>query len=209
MYNVSRRQNFTLDIVVSSPAPVHAAQYNITFDPAVFTAINQSKGTFLISDGRPSVIVANNITSTYATYGETRIVRTGVVGEGTLATITFRVKEDAVPGNYTLSFKPEDTILADIFAEPIFITLSNATITITNNTPPVPIPRLKHIINNVGSPVYFDASGSYDDGSIVRYEWTFGDGTNATGMNVTHTYTTYNWDGAYHPFTVRLTVVDD
>ncbi|MDG6774815.1 S8 family serine peptidase [Thiomicrorhabdus sp. ZW0627] len=37
--------------------------------------------------------------------------------------------------------------------------------------------------------VNFDASGSYDpDGSIVGYDWDFGDGTQASGQNVQHTY---------------------
>jgi len=44
--------------------------------------------------------------------------------------------------------------------------------------------------------VTFNASASYDfDGSILSYEWHFGDGTNGTGMIVSHNYTsagTYN-----------------
>jgi PKD repeat protein len=37
--------------------------------------------------------------------------------------------------------------------------------------------------------VYFDASGSCDpDGTIISYFWTFGDGSNATGTAVSHTY---------------------
>jgi PKD repeat protein len=54
--------------------------------------------------------------------------------------------------------------------------------------------------------VTFDASGSYDpDGSIVRYEWRFGDGYEAIGTTpvVGHTYTA---DGTYQ---VILTVVDN
>ena len=36
----------------------------------------------------------------------------------------------------------------------------------------------------------FDASGSSDvDGSVVAYAWHFGDGQNATGMTITHTFT--------------------
>ena len=52
--------------------------------------------------------------------------------------------------------------------------------------------------------VSFDASRSRDaDGSIVRYEWDFGDGGTANGRSVRHTF---EQAGAY---TVRLTVVDD
>ena len=52
--------------------------------------------------------------------------------------------------------------------------------------------------------VSFDASASADpDGSLVAYEWTFGDGGAATGVRVAHTY-----EGG-GIFEVRLTVRDD
>ncbi len=55
-----------------------------------------------------------------------------------------------------------------------------------------------------GEEITFDASGSYDpDGSIVSYEWDFGDGSTATGKVVTHKYAD---NGVY---TVTLTVKDN
>jgi serine protease len=55
-----------------------------------------------------------------------------------------------------------------------------------------------------GEEVRFDASGSSDpDGSVVEYRWDFGDGTTATGQQVSHTYDEV---GSY---TVSLGVVDD
>ena len=50
--------------------------------------------------------------------------------------------------------------------------------------------------------VNFDASGSPDDGSIVSYEWDYGDGT-GSGLTTSHTY---DAPGIY---TVILTVTDD
>jgi hypothetical protein len=41
---------------------------------------------------------------------------------------------------------------------------------------------------NVGQNVTFDASKSVDVGTIVSYEWSFGDGTNGTGAVVSHSY---------------------
>jgi PKD repeat protein len=56
----------------------------------------------------------------------------------------------------------------------------------------------------VGQWIQFDASGSSDpDGTIVSYEWSFGDGTTASGVRVNKRY---NSAGSY---TVRLTVRDD
>ena len=55
----------------------------------------------------------------------------------------------------------------------------------------------------VNAPVEFDASFSSDDGSVISYEWNFGDGNTGTGPTPTHTYTT---EGT---FNVMLTVMDD
>ncbi|WP_226022986.1 ThuA domain-containing protein [Halomicrobium salinisoli] len=55
-----------------------------------------------------------------------------------------------------------------------------------------------------GDAVTFDASGSSDsDGSIESYEWTFGDGSSATGQSVEHSY------GSAGEYDVTLTVTDD
>ncbi|NIN33954.1 MAG: PKD domain-containing protein, partial [Gammaproteobacteria bacterium] len=55
-----------------------------------------------------------------------------------------------------------------------------------------------------GETVTFNASASYDpDGVIVGYLWDFGDGSNASGIVVSHAYVN---DGNY---TVTLTISDD
>lgn len=52
--------------------------------------------------------------------------------------------------------------------------------------------------------VAFDGTGSSDvDGSIVAYDWDFGDGSTGTGASPTHTY------AAAGTFTVLLTVTDN
>ena len=57
---------------------------------------------------------------------------------------------------------------------------------------------------NSGSQINFDGSDSFDpDGSIVSYEWTFGDGNIGTGMNPTHTY------GISGTYNVSLKVTDN
>lgn len=58
---------------------------------------------------------------------------------------------------------------------------------------------------NVGVPVVFDGSASYDSdgGSIDAYNWDFGDGSSAAGAVLAHTY------AAAGTYTVTLTVIDD
>ncbi|MGD8587508.1 MAG: PKD domain-containing protein [Chromatiales bacterium] len=74
---------------------------------------------------------------------------------------------------------------------------------VVGNLPPTADPNGPYS-GTVGVPVTFDGSGSSDpDGSIVAYEWDFGDGNTGTGVSPTHTYTA---DGTY---TVSLTVTDD
>jgi hypothetical protein len=56
----------------------------------------------------------------------------------------------------------------------------------------------------LGKDISFDASGSSDsDGTIVSYDWHFGDGDTGSGVTVTHVYSS---EGSY---TVMLTVTDD
>ena len=56
----------------------------------------------------------------------------------------------------------------------------------------------------VGNAIQFDGSGSIDvDGSIVSYEWDFGDGSNGDGAKPTHVYTNVGI------FAVLLTVTDN
>lgn len=57
---------------------------------------------------------------------------------------------------------------------------------------------------HAGAPVAFNGSGSSDgDGTIIAYQWDFGDGGTAAGLSATHAYAN---GGVY---TVTLTVIDD
>jgi len=54
--------------------------------------------------------------------------------------------------------------------------------------------------------VSFDASSSHDsDGTIVTYQWTFGDGSGGTGVTTSHAYTT----ASNQTYTATLKVTDN
>jgi hypothetical protein len=70
----------------------------------------------------------------------------------------------------------------------------------------VHIPKINVSYNSttyVGQNVTLDASESADYGRIVSYEWSFGDGANATGAKVSHSY---DKEGTYQ---VTLNVTND
>lgn len=71
------------------------------------------------------------------------------------------------------------------------------------NAPPVARVTVSSQNPTIGVVDLFSGKGSYDpDGDGLSYEWTFGDGGSATGMNATHAY--------MRPgnFTMSLTTVD-
>jgi len=71
------------------------------------------------------------------------------------------------------------------------------------NEPPVADPNGPYS-GTVGSPVSFDGSGSSDpDGTIVAYDWDFGDGNTGAGVKPSHRYV------AAGTYTVSLTVTDN
>ncbi len=71
------------------------------------------------------------------------------------------------------------------------------------NAPPVADAGKDRLVG-VNQEVLFDGSGSSDpDGAITSWAWDFGDGTQASGMNVRHRYP------ASGQFPVTLTVTDD
>jgi PKD repeat protein len=77
------------------------------------------------------------------------------------------------------------------------------TLAVPPNQPPVSDPNGPYI-GTEGIALTFNGSGSYDpDGSIVSYDWDFGDGNTSSEESPTHTYAQ---NGTY---TVTLNVTDD
>jgi hypothetical protein len=72
------------------------------------------------------------------------------------------------------------------------------------NTAPTAFFSVNRQNPNVGEPIEFNAGGSSDsDGSIVLYQWDFGDDTQNTGQVVSHAF------GNKGDYTVSLSIVDN
>jgi len=118
----------------------------------------------------------------------------GTTGSGMSVTHSY-----TTPGTYNVTLTVTDD------AGAIDSAGTTAVIRDTVNQPPVANASGPYT-GTVGVPVAFNGTSSSDvDGSIVRYDWNFGDGTIAddAGPAPTHTYLS---DGS---FTVTLTVTDD
>lgn len=124
--------------------------------------------------------------------GDIRILDTSIVNPTEL-TVHFSVRSDAAPGPKTVRVT----------------TLKGAAVlegglSVDTNRAPVASFTSSTSKTGKGQPVEFNASASTDpDGSISKYDWTFGDGATASGVQTSHTFNTNG------NFTVELKVTDN
>ena len=100
-------------------------------------------------------------------------------------------------GTYSITLTGKDNFGEEVISEPIKVIVEN-------KAPEAVFTIPKDIVFKTNMEIDFDASSSLDaDGSIISYEWDFGDGTTGVGVNLTHIYIE---KGDYE---VKLTVTDD
>jgi PKD repeat protein len=115
-------------------------------------------------------------------------------GDGTTSTTTTATVDHTYgsAGTYTVGLTVKDDRGATAS--------TTRSVTVVANQPPKAVVSA----STSGLKVTADGTGSSDpDGSIVKYEWTFGDGATGSGSTASHSYAA---DGTY---TVTLTVTDD
>ena len=121
-------------------------------------------------------------------------------GDGYTDTGMFTSHSYNMTGNYTVTLTVTDNDGATDIDTNI-VTVTGA----PSNIPPIAyiFPDYPLMVN-VNDDVYLNGTLSYDvDGTIVSYDWEFGDGYTDTGQFTSHSY---NMTGNY---TVTLTVTDD
>jgi len=92
---------------------------------------------------------------------------------------------------------------ADANASMLVVPFDAPVVSASQNIPPVADAGPNIVRARTGVAVSFHGSAADADGTPVSYNWSFGDGANATGQNVTHMYL---FPGN---FSVRLVVRDD
>jgi len=194
---------FSVNITISDVADLYSYQVRVGSDRDILKVIRATEGPFL-KEGTTSpsgtYFLYRIRTEVQGTYMEVACVTLGsypgVSGGGTLFTVDFMVRDGGI-SNLSLS----ETILLDS-------NLAQIPHSISNGIFHTRVPRAEFTFTEAypttEENVTFDASDSYDpDGTIVSYEWDFGDGTIGTGMVTTHSY---DVEGSY---TITLQVTDD
>ncbi len=194
------------EIVRSFDEPgVYTAQLTVTDDSGALNAIATDTMQIAVNhqpvaDAGPSIFTDR----TTITFDGTR----SVDGDGNSLAYAWDFGDGA---------KAKGAIVSHTYAEggtyPVVLTVDDGTgldnaiartaIEVRINRPPVAIAGENQRVCT-GDIIVLDASGSYDpEGGVLRYAWTFGDGTASTIVNPTKTYS----KGATYP--VKVTVKDD
>lgn len=120
-------------------------------------------------------------------------------GDGTTGTGASTSKTYASAGNYTVTLTVTDDKGATATSS------ASATITAGSPSNQPPTARINGpYTGTAGTAIAFSAAGSSDpEGGSLTYQWSFGDGTTATGVSPAKAYT------AAGTFIVTLTVTDD
>lgn len=115
----------------------------------------------------------------------------------------------SIPGNFTVTLRVVDDLGATGSARDAFGAVlvngqpSHAARSVIANKNPIAAFTQSPQIPSAGQTVTFDASTSTDDGTIISYSWSFGDGSpNSTGTTTSHVFNTPN------TYTVTLAIKD-
>jgi len=213
---------FTVKVNVSNVENLYAWQINMTFNPAVVntTAASIVEGSFL-KDHALTMVVAKKVNNTLGTIlvgcvFRTPLPLTGASGNGTLASITFKVRAEE-----------RGTLLQFVTGTKLNTVISGNNVPIEHttedglfdnrvgNAPPIASFSADPSTAGVTDTIRFNASASYDpDAWLVSYHWDYGDDETEVYMReplkninltdkTTHIYT---HAGIY---TVALTVTDN
>ena len=190
---------FTVNVEISAVVDLYGWEFKLSWNNTLLEALNVTEGNFLNKQGKSFFVSKiSNI------YGQMLVDCTlmgdvpGVSGDGLLATANFIVKDF---GESLLDLY--DTNLVNSLEQAITHTTTDGTVRVTKN----PIARFMYSPKKpfVNETVVFNAtSSSPNGGTIVKYEWKFGDGnaTQLTNPIISHSY------AAIGDYNVTLNITD-
>jgi len=200
---------FTVSLKVFNVTNLYSWQFKMLFNPNIVQvqSISMGAGFFLKTAGNTIILAKkyDNIAA-YATGSEMLwpYPAKGASGNGTLATITFKVVGTGVT-LLDLTNTKLNTVVAGNNVPIEHVAVDGVFDNRAVNLPPVASFTVTPPIGVVGTVFTFDASASYDDGWISSYFWDFDDGTNALGKKVEKTWGA----GTEGTYIVNLTVTDN
>jgi chitodextrinase len=134
-----------------------------------------------------------------------RTVSTASDGRATFAYLSPPPDPPSVESDHvvTVMFTPVGTDFANATPRVVSLVLMRPGVILPPNGTPTPAFFFSPSSPHENETTLFDGSASTDDGTIVSYAWSFGDGTGGSGMRANHSYAVA---GTYN---VILTVKDD
>jgi len=197
-------ESFTVNITIVDVVDLFSWGIKVRWESRLLEATSITEGPFL-KDQPDGTAFAKKIYNAYIDVGcSTLGTWLGVSGSGTLMTVTFNVT-----GKGATELEIFYSNLLDSATPPVLINHTVEDGYFYTRQPVASFYWTPNATDLYGRPmvdetVTFDASASYDpDGSIVSYEWDFGDNVTGTGMIANHTYEEVG------DYIVRLNVTDD
>uniref|UniRef100_UPI0026355820 cohesin domain-containing protein n=1 Tax=Haloplanus sp. TaxID=1961696 RepID=UPI0026355820 len=198
------------NVTVNTSVNLTSSNFTVVFDPVLLNASDLQPGSFFGSNAVTTEAIDNR--AGRIEFNVTESETDGANGTGTLATVTFTANE-SVTGTVDTGITFERALARDQFNETFAVDTRDAVVTIDDGSggggggggddggdgdePTEPTVTAAIAANQTGvypdDAISFNASGS--EGTNLAYNWTFGDGTNATGETVEHAYAvtgTYN-----------------
>ena len=186
--------NHSLTIQVASNLPVLQPGIDFYSPTAVITTIPTEDEDGKVTGTTPFVVIFDASNSTDVGSGIASVIWD--FGDGTTGTEIAETHTYNNPGSYNVTLTVTD----------FYGNTGYDTVTIIANEPEAPTAKIVTVpADPTGSApftVYFDAYKSESEAEIISYNWDFGDGSSATGVTKSHTYSNI---GTY---TAILTVTD-